>query len=283
MKIDSHQHFWDYVSHADDYVWMSDEQEALRRNYLPSDLEPLLQEVGYAGTIAVQAREMKAETEFLLGLAQAHPIIKGIVGWLDLCSPTIEAELATFSGEHALKGLRMLIHDRPDPDFAISDPHIRGVALLERYRLTYDLLLKPLHLSAAIRLVDQLPNQRFVVDHIAKPPMDGSSTDQWRDGIRAIAERPNVWCKLSGIVMQRSARSWRPSDFHPYLDVVVEAFGPERCMIGSDWPVCTGAADYKQTMGIVEDWCSRFSQFEQDAILGKTCSQFYGIEGARND
>lgn len=273
MKIDAHQHFWNYDSFPHHYVWMGENEAPLRRNFMPSDLGPLLRGAGFEGTIAVQAREMSVETSDLLALAAEHPIIKGVVGWLDLCCPFVEDDLDRHRGMPLLKGLRMLIHDRPDPDFAMSNAHVRGVSLLERYGLTYDLLIRPKHLPAAIRLVDRLPNQKFVVDHIAKPRVDGEVPAVWRRGMMAIAERPNVWCKLSGL----GTLDGGPCDVTRFLDVVVGAFGADRCMIGSDWPVSTLAMDFQQTMKVVEDWCKSAHDGDRDAIFGGACAAFYGV------
>lgn len=277
MKIDAHQHFWDYEANPGDFTWMGPAEEPIRRNFLHADLEPLLDATGYDATVAVQARELKAETDFLLDLAAANPRIKGVVGWLDLCAADVERDLEVYRGRPLLKGFRMLVHDHPDVGFAASEAHVRGVGRLERHGFTYDLLLKPPHLKAAIALVDRLPNQMFVVDHIAKPAIDGHFTAEWRAGIEAIARRPNVWCKLSGLVTLPGAVPARRADFHPYLDIVLEAFGAGRCMIGSDWPVATCGADYAGTMAIVEGWSERLSASERAAVLGGNCAAFYGL------
>lgn len=277
MRLDSHQHFWNYAANPDDFSWMTDELGALRRNFLPEDLAPLRAQAGVDGTIAVQARELEIETDFLLGLAKSDPTIRGVVGWVDLCSPDVEARLERWSSEAALKGFRMLIHDRENPDFADSDAHARGVGFLGDHGLTYDLLLRTIHLPAAIRLVDRLPDQPFVVDHIAKPAMDGGDREAWESGMRRIAERPNVFCKLSGLVTEADWNNWRGQSFTPYLDTVFEAFGPDRLMIGSDWPVCTLAADYGDALDVVLQWSAALSADEQAGILGRNCARFYSV------
>lgn len=277
MRIDAHHHFWDYESHGADYVWMGEEDLCLKKNFLPDDLFPLLKQAGIDGTVAVQARELAQETDFLLTLAQQYPFIKGVVGWLDLCNPEIEAQLAKVAEDSALKGLRMLIHDQPDVNFADSQDHLRGVALLEKYDLTYDLLLRPEHIASAIRLVDQLPNQRFVIDHIAKPKLETTPSMQWCNAMQEIAQRPNVYCKLSGLatlaprdlpIQQLVAR---------YLDHILTVFGADRCMIGSDWPVCTLNSEYISTIDLVRNFIHTLTVAEQNAILGNTCEKFYGI------
>lgn len=277
MQIDAHQHFWNYEENAKDFVWMNDDLEDLKRNFLPEDLAPLREACRIDGSIAVQAREVQAETDFLLQLAKADGSIKGVVGWLDLCAQNIETLLEQYQGSVALKGFRMLIHDRPDPDFADCSDHLHGVSILNKYGLTYDLLLRTIHLPAAIRLVDKLPDQPFVVDHIAKPAMDGSDWEAWKNGIRQIAQRPNVMCKLSGIVTEADWSNWQSSDFSPYLDTVLDAFGANRLMIGSDWPVCTLAANYESTLGVVRNWIEKLSTDEQRMIMGQNCAEFYSV------
>jgi L-fuconolactonase len=280
MRIDSHQHFWRFTGNESDYVWMTGDYALLGRDFGVEALRPLLKTAGFAGTIAVQAREMRKETDYLLQLAAENPVIKGVVGWLDLCASGIEQELEHFSVNLKLKGLRILIHDRPDPDFAMSDTHVNGVSKLARFGLTYDLLLKPPHLPAAIRLVDQLPNQMFVVDHIAKPDIRNNVMEPWRSLIIDLARRPNVYCKLSSVITQADWQAWTDADIYPFLDVVCEAFGPHRIMVGSDWPVSTCASDYVTTMGLFGRWSKQLSKTEQAAFMGDTCAQFYKI-GAR--
>jgi L-fuconolactonase len=278
MQIDSHQHFWTFSGNESDYVWMTGEYSVLGRNFGVDDLSPLLKDAGFAGTIAVQARELRKETDYLLALAAAHPEIMGVVGWLDLCAAGIEHDLEHFSGETKLKGLRMLIHDRPDPDFAMSDAHVNGVSKLAKFGLTYDLLLRPPHLPAAIQLVDWLPNQMFVVDHIAKPDIRDHVMEPWRGLIVDLARRPNVYCKLSSVITQANWQTWTDADVFPFLDAAYEAFGADRIMVGSDWPVSTCVSTYVETMGLFERWSKRLSQAEQDAFMGGNCARFYGTE-----
>ena len=254
---------------------MDETHSALRRKFSPEHLWPLLQRSNYAGSIAVQARETPAETSYLLDLAAKHPFVLGVVGWLDMSAPDIENQLAAFVPNAKLRGLRMQIHDRSDDDFAASPAHVHGVSMLERHALTYDLLLRPQHLDAAIRLADKLPHQKFVVDHLAKP--GHSDFDFWRARIAEISKRPNVWCKLSGLVTEANWTSWRKDEFTKFLDVALNAFGPSRCMIGSDWPVCTLAADHDTALHIVEDHCATFSRDEQAGIFGLNCLDFYNI------
>ena len=275
MHLDSHQHFWHYdPAH---HVWMTDAMAALRRDYLPDELAPLLQEAGFDGTIAVQARQMLEETEWLLELADRHHWIKGVVGWVDLCSAELGAQLERFAPRPKLVGVRHVVHDEPDDGFMLRPDFRRGIARLAEFELAYDLLLFPRHLKPAVTLVDEFEDQLFVLDHIAKPAIRDGLMSPWREDLERLAERPNVFCKLSGMVTEAKWGEWRPANFRPYLDVVLEAFGPERLMIGSDWPVCTLSADYRSTMGLVLDYVNALSPDARDGILGDNCARFYGI------
>ncbi len=278
MRLDAHQHFWNYSRDAADYVWMTDALSSLRRNFEPEDLRPQLKDAHFDGTVTVQARETVSETEYLLGLAAQYSIIRGVVGWVDLCDPMVERDIERFSGDPALKGFRMLIHDRADLNFADSEPHRRGVSLLNRYGLTYDLLLRPPHIPSATRLVDALPDQPFVVDHIAKPLLAEGEFSPWREDLSALSKRSNVFCKLSGLVTEADWSNWTREQIYPYLDIVLELFGPDRLMVGSDWPVCTAVADYATVMSLVVDWTDRLSPDERNAVLGGNRARFYKIK-----
>ena len=277
LRIDAHQHFWTYSAHPMHFPWMTDELSVLRHDFGPNDLQPLLDAQGIDGTIAVQAREIPEETDFLLALSAESPCIKGVVGWLDLCDPAIETAIEKAAQNPLLKGLRMLIHDRPDTDFASSPAHLRGVKLLESHGLAYDLLLKPPHITAAIDLVDALPNQVFVLDHIAKPDIKGEVMEPWATDLALLSKRQNVSCKLSSLVTQADWATWKTSDYTRYLDHVLDCFGANRLMIGSDWPVCTLVAGYGETLGIVRNWASNLGTTEQAAILGETANRVYRL------
>lgn len=275
-RLDAHQHFWRYDPAQ--HVWMTDAMDALRRDYLPPDLAPLLEASGFDGTIAVQARQMVEETEWLLALADQNAFIRGVVGWVDLCSPDLGAQLERLGANPKLVGVRHVVHDEPDEDFMLRPEFRRGIARLGPATLTYDLLLRPPHLRAAIRLVDEFKDQPFVLDHMAKPGGGDVSRSLWKQDLHRLAERPNVLCKLSGLVTEADWSAWLPRDFRPSLEVVLEAFGADRLMIGSDWPVCTLAADYATTMGVVMDFVRDLNPSERDGILGGNCARFYGIE-----
>ena len=275
MRIDSHQHFWKYL--PNDYAWINDQMETLKRNYLPRDLEPLLQRANFDGSIAVQARQSLEETRWLLQLAENHTFIKGVVGWVDLCDDKLDNQLQELAGMSKLSGIRHVLQDEPDDEFMLRTEFCRGISRLQEFDMTYDLLILPKHLPIAQRLVKVFPRQPFVLDHIAKPSIAKGLTEPWREDILRLADFPNVHCKLSGMVTEAKWRQWRPEDFHTYLDTILEAFGPDRLMIGSDWPVCTLSASYEATLQIVVDYIGRLSVTEQGAILGENCARFYGI------
>jgi L-fuconolactonase len=276
MRIDSHQHFWQYS--PAEHTWMTDAMAALKRDFMPADLLPLLGETSFAGCIAVQARQSLEETRWLLKLADEYPFIRGVVGWVDLCSPQLPEQLEEFARNPLLVGVRHVVQDEPDDEFMLRPEFRSGITQLQAFGLTYDLLLFPKHLPVAARLVEKFPEQPFVLDHIAKPSIADGSLSPWREDLQALARFRNVSCKLSGMVTETKWGQWQAPDFHSYLDVVFEAFGPNRLMIGSDWPVCTLSGIYASTMQIVMEYVRQFPKEAQDAILGENCARFYGID-----
>lgn len=276
MRIDAHQHFWTYS--AAEYPWIGPGMERLARDYLPPDLAPLVAAEGIDGSVAVQARQSVAESRWLLELAAAHPLVKGVVGWVDLRSDRVGDDLRVLAANPTFVGVRHVVQDEPDPRFVLGEGFIRGLRQLRQHGLTYDLLLYPSQLPAAIELVELLPEQPFVVDHLAKPRIVAGEIDGWGRDIRAIARHDNVCCKVSGMVTEAVRRGWKRDDFTPYLDVVLEAFGPERLMFGSDWPVCLLAGEYADVAAIPRDYFSRLSTTEQRMIWGDTAAGFYGLK-----
>jgi Predicted metal-dependent hydrolase of the TIM-barrel fold len=276
MRIDSHQHFWIY--NEQDYDWMSEQHKAIQIDCLPEHLKPLLQQNGFNGSIAVQARQSHQETEWLLSLAEQYSEIKGVVGWLDLCSPDIEQQLDKYGKNPLLKGVRHVVHDEPDDRFLLREDFMNGIASLEKYGLTYDLLLFPKHLPYAAELAEKFPNQPFVLDHIAKPDIAGKGFHPWAQDLAQLAAHPNVYCKLSGIVTEAVWGKWTEEDFTVYLDTVTSCFGIDRVMIGSDWPVCTLSGTYEQTMNIVKHYVEALPNEERSLVLGGNCAKFYRIE-----
>ena len=272
MKLDAHQHFWSYD--AAQYPWIP-RGSALHRDWLPGDLAPLLAGAGLDGCIAVQARQTVEESRWLLELAEHHAIIKGVVGWVDLRAAKVGEELAELARHPRFVGVRHVVQDEPDDDFMLGADFLRGIGELRAHKLTYDILIVPRQLPAAIALVKRFPEQPFVLDHIAKPPIKAGTFSPWREQIRELAKSPNVLCKVSGMVTEADAKGWKPADFRPYLDVVFEAFGEDRLMYGSDWPVCLLAAEYAQVFALVRDCLAPLSAEAQAKVLGGNAARFY--------
>jgi len=272
MKIDSHQHFWSYD--AARYPWIP-AGSPLQRDWLPEDLGQLQRPLGFDGSIAVQARQSLEESRWLLALADADPRIKGVVGWVDLRSERVEDELAEFATHPRFVGVRHVVQDEPDDNFLLRPEFVRGIGKLGQFRLTYDLLLFPKQLPAAIELVRRFPEQPFVLDHLAKPFIKAGTLSPWRQQIGELAKSPNVLCKVSGMVTEADHRAWRPADLSPYIDVVAEAFGEDRLMFGSDWPVCLLAASYEQTFAAVRDHSAWASPSAMEKFLGGNVARFY--------
>jgi len=275
LRIDAHQHFWRYD--PAELAWIDDSMALLRRDFLPDDLAPLLRACGIDACVAVQARSSQEETEFLLTLAERHPIVSAVVGWVDLRSPRIEAELERLRQRGKLVGFRHIAQSEPDDRFLLSPDFTRGIAALSRHGFTYDLLVVPRQLPAAIELAGAYPAQRFVLDHIAKPLLREEKLEPWATDVRALARLPNVFCKLSGLVTEADWTRWKTEDFRPYVDVILEAFGAARLMFGSDWPVCLLASSYARGLGLVGELIGALSADERAAILGGNAAAFYGI------
>lgn len=276
MNIDAHQHFWAYDPR--EYGWIDDSMRSLRRDFLPEDLKPLLDRHGFQGCVAVQARQTLDETRWLLDLADRHPFIVGVVGWVDLRSPEVRRQLESFSGHPKLVGIRHIVQAEPDDAFMLQPEFLRGIALLQELDLAYDILIYPRHLPVAVEFVKRFAGRRFVLDHLAKPDIKAHALDGWSRDLRQLATLPNVFCKLSGMVTEADWLNWQPEDFTPYLDVAFEYFGADRLMIGSDWPVCTLAADYSRVMNIVKDYLSGLPSSACDAVLGGNAERFWKLQ-----
>jgi L-fuconolactonase len=276
MRIDAHQHFWRYNER--EYGWIDDSMEALRRDFLPDDLKPELECNGFQGCVAVQARQTLEETRWLLELAERVPFIFGVVGWVDLRSPRLRFELESLAKNPKLVGVRHIVQSEPDARFLLQPRFLRGIAMLEEFDLAYDILIYTRHLRVAAEFVARFPRQRFVLDHLAKPPIKSAAIDVWEPGIRELAAFPNVYCKVSGLVTEADWHAWKPEDLRPYMDVVSKCFGPGRLMIGSDWPVCTVAGSYSQVMDVAKDYLRRFSAKERDAVLGGNATSFWRLK-----
>ncbi len=273
-NIDAHQHFWQYDPVTHD--WINEGMSVIRKDFLPQDLQPLLQQNKVAGCVAVQAAQSEKETDFLIQLAKENAFIKGIVGWVDLRGEDIRDRLMHYQQEKIVKGFRHILQGE-DPVFMLQPGFLRGIAALQEFGFTYDILIFPKHLPAVLELVKQFPDQPFVIDHIAKPFIRTGLIDEWKKGIIAIAQFPNVYCKVSGMVTEADWKNWKKEDITPYLDIIVNHFGIKRLLYGSDWPVCLVAGSYEKMMGLVRDYFSSFSSAEQELIFGRNASQFYQL------
>lgn len=274
LRLDAHQHFWRYG--ATQYPWIPP-GSPLQRDWLPADLAVLQAPLGLDGSIVVQARQSLAESNWLLGLADADPRIRGVVGWVDLRSPDVGRDLARLARHPKFVGVRHVVQDEPEDDFILGTAFMEGIRRLRDFDLAYDILIFPGQLPATLRFVERFPDQPFVLDHIAKPHIKEGSLQPWADQIKALARFPNVVCKVSGMVTEADHAGWKPADFTPYLEVVMEAFGPGRLMFGSDWPVCRLAASYEAVEGLVRDHVRGWDAMDQAAFWGGTCSAFYGV------
>ena len=275
MNIDSHQHFWRYDPIRDG--WITDEMSVIRHDFMPTDLLPELRHNQMDGCIAVQADQSEAETIFLLDLATKYEEIKGVVGWVNLCAPDLPDRLEYFSQFEKLCGFRHVAQSEPDDRFLVWKDFSAGIQYLQQFGYTYDILIYPRQLPAAIELVAKFPHQRFVIDHLAKPFIRTGEISTWAQQMRIIAQNPNVHCKVSGLITEADWKNWRFADFKPYLDVAFEAFGPDRIMFGSDWPVCLLAGSYEQVRSLVAQYVRNFPVEQQQKIFGLNAISFYGL------
>lgn len=273
-RLDAHQHFWKYNPRRD--AWITGDMAAIQRDFLPVDLEGTLAANGIDGCVAVQADQSLDETQFLLDLAARHPFIKGVVGWVDLRSPRIDETLETLAQDRRLRGIRHIAQAERD-DFLVQDDVIRGIERLGRFGLTYDILVFERQLPAALTLTSRFTNQPFVVDHLAKPRIKEGRLEPWAAGVKELARRPNVCCKISGLVTEADWTGWRPEHLRPYLDVAFDAFGADRVMFGSDWPVCLVAATYERVLGVIDEYAAALSADERDGLFGGNAARFYGL------
>ncbi len=275
MRVDSHQHFWSYDPIR--YSWIDDRMEKLRRAFLPGDLKTEMEATGIDRVVSVQARQDLEETQWLLALSREFEYIAGVVGWVPLISSGVEADLERMAGHPRLKGIRHVLQDESDDRYMLREDFNRGLSLLPKFGLVYDILIYESHLPQTIEFVDLHPLQIFVLDHVAKPRIRDGAITPWRENLRELARRENVYCKISGMATEGHWESFNEDDLLPYLEVVLEAFGPDRLMFGSDWPVCLLACDYGRWVRIVRDFIGRLSSDERDRIEGGTALEAYGL------
>jgi len=280
LVIDSHHHLWRFDPAR--LPWISDATPVLQRDYLAADLDAALAGTGVDRTILVHAQQDLEETDWMLEVARAHPRIAGVVGWAPLLDPGVDVVLERLASDPRLRGVRHIVHDEPDDRFILRDDFNRGIARLRRHGLVYDVLIFATHLPHAVAFVDRHPDQPFVVDHIAKPAIRAAAFDAaWAAGLRELARRPHVTCKLSGVVTEVRDPSWSPAVLQPYLEVALEAFGPSRLMFGTDWPVCRLKCEYADWVAAVRGYLAPLSAAEQAAIMGGTAARVYGITADR--
>ena len=274
--IDAHHHLWRYQ--PEEYPWMGDGMEILRRDYLATDLEAEMLSAGVTGAIAVQARQTTAETEWLSSIAAQSQVIQGVVGWAPLASPGVGGELERLAGLPKVRAMRHVLHDEPDPFYMLRDDFNRGISMLKAYGLVYDVLVFEQHLPQTIEFIDRHPDQIFIVDHIAKPRIRDRALLPWKEKLRELALRENVYCKISGMVTEANWNCWSEQELAPYFQIVFEAFTPRRTMFGSDWPVIRLASTYPEWAALVRRAIREFSEDEQARVLGGSAMEAYGIE-----
>lgn len=271
MYIDSHQHFWNYDPKRD--AWITDQMSAIQRDFTPEDLEGLLKQNNIDGCVAVQSDQSEEETHFLLSLADKYDFIKGVVGWVDLHAENLKGRLSYFSGFEKFKGIRHIVQEEP-LGFMDRPEFVEGIRSLDAFDKTYDILIKPPQLAEAIRLVEKFPDQKFVLDHIAKPRISKGLNQKWASEIRELASHTNLYCKVSGMVTETDDFNWDSGDFTVFLEFITATFGTDRIMFGSDWPVCLLAASYQQVKSIITDF---YSPLELDKIMGENAVRFYKL------
>lgn len=275
--IDSHHHFWDVK--RDSHAWLSaDALKPINRSFLPEDLKPLIQGVGVDATIFVQVQHTLEENRWVLKLAEDNPFIAGMVGWVDLASPDVESQVLEFAPHPKFVGVRHITHNEPDDDFIVRPEILRGLKVLEKHQMPFDLLFFVKHLHHTVTLAKMFPNLPMVIDHLAKPEIKLHRLDNWEANFRAAAKFPNVHCKLSGMVTEADWANWKPSDLTPYVQIALECFGPSRCMFGSDWPVCELAGSYDRVFHALNEALGPISASEREAIFGGTATKFYGLD-----
>jgi len=278
MIIDAHQHFWQ-LDQPFEYDWLrTDVHKPICRSYLPADLQPHLKACGIDQSVFVQTQHNVEENRWVLGLAEQNEFIAGVVGWVDLASDQCEAQLEEFKAHPKFIGVRHVVQDEPDEDFIIRPAVLEGLKVLQKHHVPYDLLFYTKHLKHAVELGKQLPNLPMVVNHLSKPDIKNQIVEGWADDLKAAAKFPNIYCKLSGMITEANWENWKPSDLKPYVETALEAFGPERCMYGSDWPVCELAGTYEQVFHALKEVLGPLSETELANIFGGTAQRFYGLK-----
>jgi L-fuconolactonase len=273
--IDAHQHFWNYDPVRD--AWIGNDMSVLKKDYLPQDLSRILTENNINGTVVVQASQTLEETRFLLSLSAEYEFIKGIVGWVDIRSDDLKQQLTEFKTNKKLKGFRHILQAETDRTFMLHPEFLKGLRLLFEYGYTYDILIYKDQLKYLPALVSKFPDQKFLLDHMAKPDIKMKDLKEWQRDLQPLKQFPNLYCKLSGLVTEADWKKWKMEDFKDYLDVAIDVFGINRVMFGSDWPVCLLAATYKDVLNICKEYFSGFSKEEQEKVFSSNAITFYNL------
>jgi L-fuconolactonase len=274
-RIDAHHHLWKFDPVRDS--WITDEMAVIQNDFLPEDFKLVLQRHGFDGSVVVQTDQSETENDLLLSYAKTNDFIKGIVGWIDLQGENVQERLGAYADSKRMKGFRHVLQGESDRSLMLKPAFMNGVSKLSEYEFTYDILIFPDQLQYIPKFVSAFPNQRFVIDHIAKPDIKNAEIDQWKKEINEVAKYQNVWCKISGMVTEGDWKNWKQQDFISYLDTIVGAFGTKRIMYGSDWPVCLLAASYENVLGIVEQYFAGLSESERQLFFGGNAIQFYNL------
>ena len=275
MLIDAHHHLWQYT--PQEYGWISDSMSVLKRDFLPPDLQREIKSVGFDGVVSVQARQSLRETQWLLELAEKNNFIKGVVGWVPLISMDLACELGKLMERPKLRAVRHVLQDEPDDNYMLRPEFDRGISLLKDFGLRYDILIFERHLKQATTLVDRHPDLTFILDHVAKPRIKENLISPWRENMKELAKRPNVYCKISGMATEADHANWTEKQLLPYIETALDAFGPRRLMFGSDWPVCLLATPYRRWFETVTNFIAPLSDSERSRIMGGTAVEAYGL------
>ncbi len=275
--IDSHQHFWKY--HPQNHAWINEDMKVIQKDFLPEEISSIFAKEHIDGCVSVQVDQTEAETQFQIELAKENSFIKGVVGWIDLLNPSIEKEIEVYKEQKIVKGFRHILQGA-EKGFMLQESFINGLKALTKNNYTYDLLIYHHQIKESLSLVKKLESLYIVVDHIAKPDIKNSNITEWYKDIKALAKYPNVYCKISGIVTEADWKKWNAEDLNPYLDIVFEAFGTNRIMFGSDWPVCLVASSYERWLSTIKNYCQNLSTSEQEKIFSTNCESFYTLDKA---
>ena len=279
MIVDAHHHFWDRTMSEFDHSWQeTDEHKPICKSFLPADLAPHLKAKGVEKSVFVQTQHNTAENDWVLGLAEKNDWLAGVVGWVDLASEQCEAQIEKYKAKEKFVGVRHITQAEPDDDFIVSEPISRGLGLLEKHDVAFDMLFFVKHMKHGPTVAKKFPNLRLVIDHLAKPVIRHGDMEGWKEHFVEAAKCPNVYCKLSGMVTEADWQNWKPEDLKPYVELALEHFGPERCMFGSDWPVCELAASYEQVFDALVECIGGLSDDEKSHVLGQTAIEFYRLK-----